>query len=398
MSFQSLSIARDSIVAATGRPGLLRIAHVVLSLDCGGLERIVVALAREGVKRGHQITVICLERPGMLAARVEDLGATVRCVHKRPGLRLGVVGRLRKILREIRPDVVHTHQIGALFYAGPAARQNGVGAVVHTEHGKHYASRLRTRWLGRLAGRYAARFFCVSKDIAEEAASHRIVPRSKIEVVANGIDTVSLCTEGDGRGLRRSLGAPEGAPIVGTVGRLNEVKRQDLLIRSIARIPEAHLLLVGDGPLMGRLKELAADLKVDGRVHFVGYQTHPEAYLHVMDVFALTSRSEGMPLSVLEAWAAGLAVVASRVGGLPDLIEDGRTGLLFSLGDEQGLTTALRVLLADRERAGRMGEAGRACVRARYSLERMATDYETHYRDLLGAAHEGRTATARGGA
>src|SRR5437868_13090835 len=100
----------------------VKVVHVVLSLDVGGLEGVVLALVREGLRRGQEVTVVCLERAGALASRVEALGAPVACVHKRPGLRPSIVGQLRALLRESRPDVVHTHQIGALFYAGPAAR------------------------------------------------------------------------------------------------------------------------------------------------------------------------------------------------------------------------------------------------------------------------------------
>jgi glycosyltransferase involved in cell wall biosynthesis len=293
---------------------------------------------------------------------------------------------MKKLLHELRPDVIHTHQIGALFYAGPPARRAGARVVVHTEHGKHYAARRRTRWLGRWAGRYAARFFCVSRDIAEEVAACRIVPQAKIEVVANGIDTAAFAVDDDPLVLRRALDIPEHAPVIGTVGRLNEIKRQDLLLSAVAQIPDTHLLLVGDGPRLQALRDLAGKLKIEGRVHFAGYQSRPEAYLRTMDVFALTSRSEGMPLAVLEAWATGLPVVASRVGGLPDLIEEGRTGLLFAPDDENSLVLALSSLLDDKQQARQLGNAGREQVRSTYSLERMAMEYERHYRELHRAA------------
>jgi glycosyltransferase involved in cell wall biosynthesis len=282
---------------------------------------------------------------------------------------------------------VHTHQIGALFYAGPAARRVGVPAVVHTEHGKHY-DRRRNRWLGRLAGRHASRFFCVSEDIAGAVEVCRIVPRRKLHVVCNGIDTDRFRDHGEGATVRAALGIPPGAPVIGTVGRLVEIKRQDLLIAAFRRVrdrvADAHLLLVCDGPWMGRLREQVAGLGLADRVHFAGYQGQPAPYLQAMDLFALTSRSEGMPLSVLEAWAAGMPVVATRVGGLPELIEDGRTGLLVEFGDEAALVDALAGLIADRPAARRLGEAGRDRVESRFSLHRMADEYHRHYRELLG--------------
>jgi sugar transferase (PEP-CTERM/EpsH1 system associated) len=364
------------------------IAHVVLSMNFGGLESVVLDLVREGRRRGQSVAVVCLESPGVLANQVEAQGARLESLHKPYGLRLELFGRLRALFRELRPDVVHTHQIGALFYAGPAARRAGVPVVVHTEHGKHYDRRGRTRWLGRLAGLHALRFFCVSADIAAEAEMHHIVRRRKLLVVPNGIDTERFRDGADANLVRTSLGIPHGAPLIGTVGRLCEIKRQDLLIRAFqqvrARPADAHLLLVGDGPWMGQLRELVAGLGLTDRVHFVGYQPRPAPYLQAMDVFALTSRSEGMPLVVLEAWAAGVPVVASRVGGLPELIDDARIGLLVDFGDEAALAHALGGLIGDPARARRVGEAGRDRVESRYSLRRMADEYQRHYNELLG--------------
>ena len=147
--------------------------------------------------------------------------------------------------------------------------------------------------------------------------------------------------------------------MIGTVGRLDEIKRQDLLIRAFgavrARFPEVHLLLVGDGPRRDELRGLAEGLGLSDCVHFTGYQAEPEKSLQAMDLFALTSRSEGMPLSVLEAWAAGLPVVASRVGGLPELIEHGQTGLLFAPDDETELARVLGELVAEPGGAEQIG-------------------------------------------
>jgi glycosyltransferase involved in cell wall biosynthesis len=365
----------------------LKVTHAVLSLDVGGLERMVLDLIREGKKLGQQVSVLCLERPGTLAPSVEALGARVVCAHKRPGLRLKQARDIGGVLRDLGPDVLHTHQVGALFYGGAAARCAGVPVVVHTEHGKHYAARFRTRCLGWLAGRHAARFFCVSADIAAEVKACRVVAASKVWVVPNGIDTARFATRGDTGPLRRSLGIPAHAPVIGTIGRLTAVKRQDLLLRAFAgmrrRVADAHLLLVGDGPLMPDLRALAATLGVEACVHFTGYQTQPEQYLQLMDLFALTSCSEGMPLVVLEAWAARVPVVASRVGGLPELIEDGRTGLLFPSGDEAALVGALYRLLTDRRVAQGLAEAGHDRVESQHTLSRMAAGYQAHYLELL---------------
>jgi len=357
------------------------------------MERVVLELVREGIRRGQQPAVICLTREGTLAPQAAALGAEVLCLHKPEGLRFETIGRVREALRRLRPDVMHTHQIGALLYAGPAARREGAPATVHTEHSDHaanlvgIANKLRIGALWSLAGRYAARFACVSDDIASSVARHSAVARRRILVVPNGVDVEAFADGSGADALRSSLGIPPGAPVIGSIGRLNEVKRQDLLLRSFAQIsaqaPRAHLLLVGDGPEMGSLRRLAGELGVADRVRFAGYQARPQDYLHVMDIFALTSRLEGMPLVILEAWAAGRPVVASRVGGIGGMVEHGRSGWLFESGDEAALSDALRTLLADPSRARRLAESGFGRVRAEFDTRNMAGAYEAIYRELL---------------
>jgi sugar transferase (PEP-CTERM/EpsH1 system associated) len=372
----------------------IRVTHVALSLDVGGLERIVVDLVRQGQELGQQVSVVCLERRGTLAHQVEDLKARLVCVNKKSGLKFKTIGRMKAVLRELHPDVVHTHQVGALFYTGTAARSVGVPVVVHTEHINNIRKsssgrlrRLRMSWLWWWAARYAARFFCVSEDIAQEMRDRRLVPTEKLCVLLNGIDTVRFAGSSEATALREEMGIAADSPVIGTVGRLNEVKSQDLLLRAFAeikkRIPEAHLLLVGDGPMREALGELAVKLRIAPAVHFTGYQAQPERFLHAMNVFALTSRLEGLPLAILEAWAAGLPVVASAVGGVPDLVQHEGNGLLFPSGDETMLVTLLQKLIRDPQRAHRLGAAGRREVVARYSLTRMAEDYQRHYLQLL---------------
>jgi glycosyltransferase involved in cell wall biosynthesis len=208
-------------------------------------------------------------------------------------------------------------------------------------------------------------------------------------IVPNGIDTDRLQAQGHGRAIREALGIPKSALVVGTVARLTEVKRQDVLLRGFARLrmrmPETHLVVVGDGPLMGQLQGQARDLGIERLVHFTGYQAEPERFYEVMDVFALTSRSEGMPQTILEAAAAGVPVVASAVGGIPEVVEDGQTGLLFRPGEDCALANALCRMLQDRNLARQVAAAARQQVDARFHVRRMAADYHRHFQALLAA-------------
>jgi glycosyltransferase involved in cell wall biosynthesis len=380
----------------------LRVTHVVLSLECGGLERMVLSLVRAGRARGQEVSAVCLEQPGTLAAQVEAAGARVLCAEKRPGLRPGTAGRLAAMFEDLRPDVIHTHQIGALLYAGNAAGRVGV-PVVHTEHGNHlkwltsWIRRMKMRLLYRQASRRATRFCCVSAEIAEAVKGAGIDAR-KVVVVPNGIDTNAVPPEAEVNELRHRLALPAGAPVIGTVGRLTEIKRQDLLIEAYARLKakhsRAHLLLVGDGDWQSKLEAQAATLGVASSVHFAGYQPNPEVCFRLMDVFALTSRSEGMPVALLEAWAAGLPVAASRVGGVPELMDDGRNGLLFDFPDVSGLMVALDRLLGDKDLRDSLGRAGREDVRKGFAVAQTAAKYEAMYESALVVRKEAACASS----
>ena len=375
----------DAFAVAPDAGPPLHICHAVLRLDVGGLERVVLDLVREARRDGHRVSVLCLERPGRLAPAAADLGARVVSADKPAGFRPELVGRVADLFRADRPDVVHTHQLGALLYAGRAARRARVPVVVHTEHGKHYTEQWRWRFLGRFAARAARRVFAVSDDIRRELRDCGIVPPARVTRVPNGVDADRFDLTEDPTHLRREFGVPADAPVIGTVGRLTALKRQDVLLKGFARLrhPTARLLIVGDGPAREELVNLAAQLGITTRVVFAGYRERPERALAAMDVFALTSDSEGMPLAVLEAWAAGKPVVATRVGGVPELVADGRTGLLFPAGDDAWLARALDQLLADPARARSLGAAGRALVRERYDTRVMAATYLRHYRALL---------------
>jgi glycosyltransferase involved in cell wall biosynthesis len=370
----------------------MNIVHGVLSLDVGGLERIVVELARVSQRRGHRVSVICIERPGQLAPDIVANGARIFDLAKPPGRHAQYVQHARNLLVDLKPDVVHTHQIGAAWYLGPAAQSAQV-PVLHTEHGNHLlqgrgiADAIQGRLRMALTARNIDTFCCVSKEIAAAVSRWHTVNRAKLRVVANGIATDRRPKSATNENLRAKLGIPPTAPIVGTVGRLTEVKRQSLLIRAFARahtsFPDSQLIIVGDGPERQKLEALTSDLGLNRSVHFVGYQQRPEDYLAVIDVFALTSQSEGFPVSLLEAWNAGLAVACSAVGGINEIVRHDENGLLFAAGDEAAAAIALERLIADRTLREQLGRAGQSAVTKQYSLDHMASEYERLYAELI---------------
>src|SRR5258708_4951685 len=229
--------------------GALHIVHGLLSLDVGGLERIVLDLIRAGRAVGHRVSVVCVERPGTLAADAMALGASVVSLDKPPGRLVGTVAKATTALNALRPDVLHTHQIGALWYLGQAARTIGPVPVVHSEHGNHVAlaanlpQRLKTRLFMHRAARFADRFCCVSEDIAQTVTRWRTVPRAKVEVVLNGVCCDAFAGRSKSVTARQELGIPAQAPLIGSGGRFTEVRQQKLLIRATAKLRERYPML-----------------------------------------------------------------------------------------------------------------------------------------------------------
>jgi glycosyltransferase involved in cell wall biosynthesis len=383
------TVVRDNLPRST-----MHVVHGVLSLELGGLERLVLDLAREGIRRGQQVSIVCIERPGRLARDAEALGAEVHSIDKPPGKSLDAVARSAALLGRLAPDVIHTHQVGALWYLGQAARRSGHLPVIHTEHTDHvsharrWTEKLRARFLWMRAAPLAERFCCVSPDIARSVRAWRTVPRSKVDVVQNGIDVDMFADGQSPAAVRLPMGIPAGALVIGTVGRLVEVKQQNRLIeayaalRSRGRHANTWLLIVGDGPERQNLEKLACELGVADRTVFTGYCPKPQKLLRAMDLFALTSRHEGLPLALLEAWASGLPVVSTSVGAIPQTVIHGINGMLYRSGDQRALVQTLDMLLESPWLMSQLARRGQERARLRYSLTRMADEYEQRYRTL----------------
>jgi glycosyltransferase involved in cell wall biosynthesis len=280
-----------------------------------------------------------------------------------------------------RFDVVHTHNPIPLIYAAIPARLSG-SRVVHSKHGPHPDAAHRL-WLRR-AGAAAAHVFCpVSEATAEFARSIYEVDRQKIRVVENGTDLDRYRPDPDARRRTRSaLGLGDEVKVIGTVGRMEAVKNQALLIRAAAPLlgERVRLVIVGGGSLSAPTRALAEQLGVAPHCVFTG-ERHDTAELYrAFDVFALSSDSEGLPLVLTEAMGAALPIVATSVGGVPKVVDDAATGLLVPSGDEAALRSALERVLCDESLAARLGARGREAALERYAVGRMVDTYEAIYR------------------
>ncbi|WP_437720140.1 glycosyltransferase [Sorangium sp. So ce861] len=375
----------------------LAIAHVVSSFQTGGAEQVVVDLAASQRAAGHDVLAVAIaEDPdGPRAEQLRRRGVEVRLVPKGPGFDRTLTARLAALFATKGVMLVHAHNQLSLIYAAPAGWLHRV-PVIHTKHGVSQDMEGR-RWLRGAASAFVDAHVAVSQPTAAAVLGRREVDPPKLHVVTNGIDLSRFAPDPAARArVRAELAIPQGAFVVGTVGRLSPVKNHALLVRAAARaLPRSgRLLLVGDGPERGRLVALARELGMSDHALFAGERHDVPALLAALDVFALPSLSEGLPLALLEAMAAGLPAVATDVGGVSTALVDGETGFLVPSGEVAPLAARLAELLADPALAAQMGRRGRAIALRRYSAARMAERYMDLY-ELLLARHTQRAAAVR---
>jgi glycosyltransferase involved in cell wall biosynthesis len=361
----------------------LTIAHVLSSFSMGGQERIALDLARQQVAAGHRVLVYSLidDPNGAMVAAFQAAGARTDNTPKLgPSFDPTLAVRLSRRLTREKVDIVHTHNPRALVYGAPAAALSGISCI-HTKHGIN-PDPSRRMWLRRAASTMVNAYVAVTPTLARLAISRGECEPTQLRVVPNGIDTARFRPDLEARRrIRAELGIPEGAWVAGTVGRLATEKNQSLLIDAISPMldPRRHLVIVGDGPARDALHAQAQGTMRPNLVHFTGARDDVEALLSAMDVFVLTSQSEGLPLVLLEAMAAGLPVLSTSVGGVPDLVEHEKTGYLAPAGDRVALTSRLIWLSGRPQAALDTATAARAQVLERHTLQHMANSYEALY-------------------
>lgn len=364
----------------------MRVLFLTSHMEIGGIPLYTVTLAEALARRGHQPVVV--SRGGPLVERLAASGIP----HVIAGLDVtspfhpsaaAALGRVIGVIRRHHPDLLHAQTRTAYIVAGLAGRVTGV-PVVTTAHGFY-----KWHWWRRLLPCWGTRVIAVSPAVQRLLVERYGVPPAKVATIANGIaweppPPARLAEEA--RRFRHLWGLGGDGPVIGTVARLTPAKRLDVLIHAFhqlrATMPQAHLLIVGDGPVKPDLIRLAYALGEQEHVILTGTVPHPVVPLSIMDVFVLPSSKEAFGLAIVEAMAMGRPVVASRVGGIPTVVEDGVTGVLVPPNDPDALARALQPLLADPERMRAMGRAGRARYEQQFTMDRVAREVESVYEEV----------------
>jgi sugar transferase (PEP-CTERM/EpsH1 system associated) len=359
------------------------VLHVITELDIGGAQKALAhLLARLDLQR-FSPTVACLYNGDKIVAEeIRALDVPVINLDMTAKWRWDAFWRLYRLLRRERPTILHTWMFHANIPGRVLGRLAGAPIIISSERTMGQESRWRY-WLNRITEPLTDRVACVSQLVADFVVEKVDIPRHKTIVIPNGIDMRAFDHLPARQQARATLRLPSDSMLVGTVARLNPVKRLDVLLQAMASLDDAYVVIVGDGAERVRLETLSNELGLAERVRFAGQQDDVRPWLAALDVFALTSDWEGMPNAVLEAMAAGLPVIATAVGGTPEVVVDDVTGLLIPPRDPGTLVQAIRHLSRDPDLRRNMGQAGQRRVEQYFSIEETVRKTEALYTTLL---------------
>ena len=361
------------------------ILHFSTSSGPGGAERLVNKLA-VGFQNHSFRSLVCLFRPGWLQEQCVNYGISTRVIPNQGPFDLVWLWQFIRLIQKEHVKLIHAHEFDAIVHGTLAAAIAGI-PIVATVHGKNYYWQKGVRRVAyRLVSRYA-RMVAVSRDLKNFLTESTGVLPARLRVVYNGTDSFPDIGPDEQIELRHEIGLNGEDQVVGAVGSLYPVKGHRHLIdavpASIQACPRTKFIIIGRGDQETQLKNQAKELGIDRYVHFLGLRQDIPRLLSIMDVFVLPSLSEGLSVATLEAMASGKPVVATRVGGNPELVVEGETGFLVPSEDNRALAEGIVTLLLDSARARSMGRKGQERVQQLFRMDTMIDNYERLYRECL---------------
>jgi len=364
-----------------------RVLQVVLSLNPGGTERLVIEIVRR-LQHDIQMAVCCLDEPGSWATDLERAGVPVESLGRTPGFRPSLGGDVARAAARHGAEILHCHHYSPFVYGVLSRLWAPYRRLVYTEHGRFSDAppSPKRRLVNRVLAPGASRVFAVSDDLKQHMVTEGF-SSDAVGVIHNGIDVGPLPTPDVRSEVRRELQVGDDTLVIGSIARLDPVKDLGTLIRAtsaLSRGLSTTLVIVGDGPEQEALKKTVAELTPRPDVRFLGHRDDARRWLAACDVYVNCSISEGVSLTILEAMAAGLPIVATAVGGTPEVL-DAESGRLVPSRNAAALEAALRELAEDRALGGRLGAGARRRVEARFTLDRMVEEYRAVYGSLLPA-------------
>lgn len=364
----------------------IRVLHVIQNLNYGGMERLLADMVRRSNRERFESHVLALQYLGRFA---EGLDAFATLHVAEPGSRWSMLwpAALTRQIRSIAPDVVHMHS-GVWYKASLAARHAGVPLIIHTEHGRRAPDPLEARLIDGMASRRTDVVVAVSEPVAQHLAANVVADPRRIRTVVNGVDTELHQPRPGSGALRRELGIEPHVPIIGSIGRLEQIKGYDVMIAAYASLrsawddqhgPAPVLVLGGEGTQRPLLEQMAQAHGISSQVHFLGWRDDIHDLHSAFTLFTMSSRSEGTSVSLLEAMSAGLCPVVTNVGGNAAVLGDALRHRLVPSEHPAQLAEAWRTAIRDVPSRQRDALAARERVRRAFSLDAMVRAYEALY-------------------
>lgn len=379
----------DPLRASRRSPGKPTVCQLLHSFGLGGAELLANRLACQ-LSDSYRFLFVSLEQSGSLARQLQDQGFPVFVLDKRPGLSTRCALRLAHLLRRERVDLLHSHQYGPFVYGLLARLFARRPPILFTEHGRQYPDHPRRKRMlfNRFLLERRDRVVAVGEAVRQALVANEGIARERIAVIYNGIPlNTSMGARATADLVRQEIGVPQDAFVVLHVARLDPLKDHATALRALRRVlvqrPNTWLVLVGEGSERAPLERLAAAQGLTGNVRFLGLRRDVPRLLGAADMVLLTSVSEGIPLALLEGMAAGLPVVSTAVGGVPEVVTDGGEGFLTAAGDDEGLARAILSLTADAGLRARLGQEGRGRVRRAFAESSMCAAYDRLYQEML---------------
>lgn len=363
-----------------------KVLHVTYDMRIGGTEQVIRNIIENVDGSRIESHIFCIEQPlGPWGEELKAAGLKIASVHRQPGFDFRLIKAIRAYIKRERIDVVHCHQYTPYVY-GVLAALGCCVKVVFTEHGRFYPD--FGTWKRKLANPLLARFTShitsISKATREALVEYENFSRKRIDVIYNAVADVRDKIDQEAiDGLRTELDVSEGCIVFGTIARLDPIKNQEMMLKAFANtlneVPQALLLIVGDGEMRVRLEQLADELRISNALRFVGYRSEPFQYLGLMDVYLLSSLSEGTSMTLLEAMAASKPCVVTDAGGNPEIVLDQHNGFVVPNNNEHAFSKAMIELVGDSACREALGVAARKRYKEVFSVEKMIFTYEHLY-------------------
>lgn len=358
----------------------IKIIHIIPTLDFGGAERLVIDIIKNLDQEKFIVKLICLKRFDTLGLELKNYGVPLILLEQKHGISFISLIKLIKILKQERPDIVHTHLFGADFYGSIAARLAGVKYLVSTEHNLNYSEGFIKKIIKIFISKLFNNIIAVSEAVKKYVIKNYYIKAEKLLVIHNGVEVNKFF-----RSQNKLSGIKNNQKIIiGSIGRLTKQKGFEYLIEAMGKLSNQNVecLIAGDGELKSQLQKKVEKLRLENKVKLLGWQKDIKSFLNKIDIFVLPSLWEGFGIAILEAGLVGLPVIASNVDGIKEIIEDKKDGLLIKPADSNELAQKIEYLLEHREFGDELAVKLLTKINNNFIIQKIVVQYEQCYNNL----------------